>query len=263
MIVKMTPGWRAGIAVVVLAATCVVVAAAGPAAASGCGTPGILHVMPMGDSITVGQGSSARTGGYRDWLLPRLTGTGGLTGLSYVGSQTLDAAGRQGYPHEGYSGQTISYLSTIVDDRLNRFSPDFILLDAGTNDAYGSSSDVVAARMQTLLAQIVAHPCVRVVVAKLSPMLGGGRQPAASIIQQQFNDKLGAVVSSVDPSGARIRVVDMSILGPQQMNSEGIHPNDAGYDWMSYLWYRALAHMIGSGYLPWTGSPIDPVPVGL
>src|SRR4051812_10504460 len=123
-----------------------------PAAFSPCpsdGTP--CRIMPLGDSITFGIGSSG--GGYRvelfrqavadqhDITFVGVVGPGG--GSNTPNGPTM--VGGQAFPrsHEGFSGFTISgggagSLAGLVDAAIAQTDPNIVLLMIGTNDVNGN-----------------------------------------------------------------------------------------------------------------------------
>lgn len=214
-----------------------------------------MRIWPLGDSITAGQGSSTGDG-YRWWLANRLTGTAGLTQANYVG--TLQSGQEPNRHHEGHSGYTIDQIAAGVPGWWQQIGgADYVLLHAGTNDALSSTlGPTMATRLAALLDQLLDLGVRGIAVAALTPMLSNG---PASVFQQLLNAALPGIVAIREP---RVQLVDMSILAPGHL-SDGEHPNDSGYDLMSWVWYQAFARLPGvsaSGYLPASGCPLPFVP---
>ena len=206
--------------------------------------PARVRILPLGDSLTYGIGSSTRTG-YRTDLLARLTAAGVEADL--VGSQHNGRG--PDLDHEGHPGWRIDQISAQIDTWMVDSRPDVVLLDIGTNDyVFDHDTEMAAARLSDLLDRILTFsPTVRVVVAKLLVPIGARR--AAGITA--FNAAVPAVAAS---KGPRVSVADMSRISNRN-TVEGLHPNDLGYRQMSYQWYQALRPVLGSRSWPVTADP--------
>src|SRR4051812_6467748 len=121
-----------------------------PAAAAPAERYAPLRVMPLGDSITWGVGSGNQDG-YRGSLYRRLTAAG--VDVDFVGSMHT---GHGPDPNnEGHKGWTIAELAARVDDWLDTYEPDVILLHIGTNDMVRNLPDAPL-QMSGLLDRIAA-----------------------------------------------------------------------------------------------------------
>src|SRR5439155_9431122 len=83
-----------------------------------------VRVMPLGDSITFGVGSSTGSS-YRAALWDRLVGQAGYA-VDYVGSQRSGAL--PDTDNEGHSGWRIDQIASNVDGWLATYQPDVVLL---------------------------------------------------------------------------------------------------------------------------------------
>jgi lysophospholipase L1-like esterase len=242
--------------VVVLTGMAAIAAGAGSRAAAAPvgGTAGVtppaapIRILPLGDSLTYGIGSSTRTG-YRTDLLARLTAAG--VEADFVGSQRNGRG--PDLDHEGHPGWRIDQISARIDKWMADSRPDVVLLDIGTNDyVWDYDTELAAARLSDLLDRILMFsPGVRVVVAKLLVPLGADRARGISA----FNAAVPAVAAR---KGPRVRVADMSRISHRN-TVEGLHPNDLGYRQMSFQWYQALRPVLGGASWPATRDPF-PVP---
>jgi lysophospholipase L1-like esterase len=182
---------------------------------AGPGQAGPVRIMPLGDSITYGVGSSTLDS-YRGALLWRLAEAG--VQVDYVGSMR---SGNSPDPdNEGHKGWTIAQLAARVDDWLATYRPDVILLHIGTNDMVRGNQDA-AADLDTLLGKIaVDRPDAQVFVAKIVG-LGDYDDVAAQRYQTYFfNAAIPGIVAS---KGANFHVVDDSgVRGIDMWNRE--HP---------------------------------------
>jgi len=220
-----------------------------------CPATGNCIIMPLGDSITDGVGSSG--GGYRVPLFS--TTVTNMQAITFVGRNTngpTTVAGRT-FPrnHEGYSGYTIdpgggrSGISPLVDGAISMFHPHIVLLMIGTNDV-NISLDLANAptRLGALLDRITTDaPNALLVVARLTPTTNDTTNGRV----RTYNNAIPGVVQSRVTAGKHIVLVDMYAAFTANMNyktalmNDELHPNDAGYMVMAQTWYAA----IGS-YLP-------------
>jgi lysophospholipase L1-like esterase len=223
-----------------------------PAAGTACA------IMPLGDSITDGVGSSG--GGYRVELFHKAVQAG--KAITFVGSAT-DPNGPttvDGKPfprnHEGHPGYTIdnssttSGISPLVDASIATNHPNIITLMIGTNDLNRNVDPTnFPTRLGALLDKIINDaPNALVVVAKITPWQDDGTNTSAV---EPFNTKIATLVQTYITSGKHVALVDM--YGPFRANTnyktalmnDYLHPNDAGYVIMGDTWYAAI-----QSYLP-------------
>ncbi len=218
-----------------------------PCGASPC------KILPLGDSITHGFGSSDDAG-YRSQLFKlvvaanqSVTFTGTLSnGPSQVSGKTFpkNHDGHDGWTVDpGYSqydtnkNQGVSLL--VATDKAFSTMPDIVLLHIGTNDLTSSSAkSTTADRLDALITKIVGlAPNALVVVAKVVPL------GYSSTDWDSYNAKIPTIVAAHAAKGQHTVMVDMSKLPSSQLN--GVHPTDQGYATMASLWYEAV-----KGFLP-------------
>jgi lysophospholipase L1-like esterase len=230
------------IAATVLAAATLAVPHAAPAAPGALAVTGrAVRIMPLGDSITYGVGSSTSSS-YRTALWSRLVNHAGIA-VDFVGSQKSGSL--PDTDHEGHSGWRIDQLTAQIDGWLATSRPDVILLHIGTNDM-NQNVDIANAptRLGTLLDRIYADlPSVTVLVAAVVP--AGDATVNARV--NAFNAKLPAVVQKRADAGRAAHFVNLNAtIGSADMN-DGLHPNDAGYTKMASLWHSALEGVLANG----------------
>jgi len=205
-----------------------------------------LRVMPLGDSLTYGVGSSTGDG-YRRTLRAEL-GVAGVA-VDFVGSQRSGVGADA--DNEGHPGWRTEDLAAYLPDWLAAAQPDVVLLDIGTNDIiqrYGAA--VAAARTAGLLDRITRQlPRVRVVVAKL--LVVG----YAAADFRRYNGMLASIVAA---RRSRVSLADMSRISPRS-TVDGVHPTDVGYRQMAYQWYQALRPVLAGGRA-WPAAA-DPFPL--
>jgi lysophospholipase L1-like esterase len=216
-----------------------------------------FRIMPLGDSITYGEGSTTGDG-YR-WNLARyMTETEHISTAWWVGSVS---SGQEPNPaNEGHPGWTIAQLSEQITGWMAASGPDLVLLHAGVNDARtGASDSVMTDRMRVLLGRILAaSPTVRVIVADVIPPWSSETSNAASFAVQLFNARLPALVSEFGP---RVTLARMSVAVSNAQLGDGLHPNDTGYRYMAWVWWRCMAPLLSSVGTMRSGPDPLPVPV--
>ncbi|GAB3863278.1 GDSL-type esterase/lipase family protein [Dactylosporangium cerinum] len=208
---------------------------AGPAEAAVTTRP--IKIMPLGDSITWGEGSPT-TSSYRAPLYNRLVAGAGYA-VDFVGSQRSGSL--PDTDNEGHSGWRIDQIAANIDGWLGTYQPDVVLLHIGTNDMNQNYQVGTAPqRLGGLIDQILAaRPTATVLVAKIVPALD-------ATIQARINAFNAAVPGIVGSRGTRAKLVDLSTLAATDLN-DTLHPNDSGYAKMAVRWYTALETVLGDG----------------
>lgn len=190
-------------------------------------------VLCLGDSITVGGGSTGSLG-YKKRISDnsnnafyRSRNVG-----PYVAGAFNDAR------HAGVSGNTIAQMLARFDRDVYRWRPDALVIHAGTNggtltDLGGAADDDTTAEtyavdaanaMEALLdyAYTRLSSIGRVVVCKVPP-----RSSHTNYVTR-FNGKLAAVIAATPFSASQIVVVDPGVLLAEC--PDGVHPNDTGHN---------------------------------
>jgi len=220
---------------------------------------GACAILPLGDSITFGEGSSG--GGYRVELFrqavqasQRITfiGTAPPNGPTDVAGQPFPRAheGHQGFVIDGGGFSPTASLSLVLDAALPVLDPHIVLLMAGTNDVNGNNDLARApARLIGLLDQIDAsEPEALVVVAQLTPTRDAVLNARIETFNAAIADQLGALAAA----GRHVAVVDMYtpfVQTPDYQNAllfDRLHPNDAGYAVMAEVWHEAIRALLPS-----------------
>ena len=190
--------------------------------------------MPLGDSITFGDGSSHGSG-YRKELWHALNIAGYR--FEFVGSE------RDGVlpdlVHEGHSGWEINDLTERVAGWLARWQPTVVLLHIGTNDL-DRDLDVVGApaRLGGLLDTILrTRPGVTLYVASIAPV----GSPLVQSRIDAYNAEIPRLVAERVRGGHRVHQVDIAgLLTAEADLADELHPNDQGYAKMAEAWFKAL-----------------------
>ncbi|MEV4351271.1 GDSL-type esterase/lipase family protein [Actinoplanes sp. NPDC049596] len=206
--------------------------------------PAPIKVMPLGDSITAG-GGSTQLDGYRADLRERLISAG--LDVDFVGSAPYGASADP--DTEGHPGWTIEQVQEILTDRLAAYQPDVILLQLGTNNmnpARHAAAGAPAALTRMLETIRTARPAAQVFVARIpgTAFYGGQWQ----VNTGQYNAAVPAIVAAAGP---RFHLVDQSGIGGLDL-ADTLHPNNYGYAKMTWNWYRAMERVLRpAGAAPW------------
>lgn len=216
----------------------------------GMGRP--MRVMPLGDSITYGVGSSDGNG-YRDELWHDLS-PGAGAGLNFVGTQR--AGTFADIDNEGHSGRRIDEIADIAFCAVPSYRPNVVTLHAGTNDINQDYQlSTAPERLGALIDQTLAQaPEATVLVATLVPATKEGMQPKIDA----YNARLPQIVQERRDQGKHVRLVSMSAVTTADL-AQPAHPGDSGYAKMADAFFRGIAAAEKDGWLqkPVQGSGQD------
>ncbi len=231
-------------------------AGAGGAGYNPCPTNGDpCKIMPLGDSITDGVGSS-HGAGYRVELF-RLSVVN-QKNLTFDGSHESgpDMVANVAFPkkQEGHSGWTIddgggrSGLYPKIQGWLTATPPHVITLMIGTNDI-DIMLDVNNApkRLESLLDRISMYaPDALIVLAQMVPTTDNSENQRVTA----YNAAMPALVKARADAGKHVVLVDMygaftanSSFATAYMNDK-LHPKDAGYVVMANTWWTVIGPLL-------------------
>ncbi|WP_328460487.1 ricin-type beta-trefoil lectin domain protein [Streptomyces sp. NBC_00448] len=219
--------------------------APGPASApASAAAPATLRVMPLGDSITWGVGSSLGNG-YRVPLRDALKAEGHP--LDFVGS--LQSGSMMDPDNEGHRGWRIDQIAGIADSVLSTYRPNVVTLMIGTNDLNQDYQVATAPdRLHALVDRITADvPGVTVLLASLIVSTNSVEEP----YRTAFNQQVPAIAQAEQAAGKHVRFVDMSALTAADL-SDALHPNDGGYQKMADAFDAGIQAADAAG---WIGTP--------
>lgn len=201
-----------------------------------------IKIMPLGDSITYGQGSSTG-GGYRLPLWNDLRARG--FPLDFVGSLQNGPASFD-RDNEGHPGWRISQIAAEIVTWLMTYRPHIILLHLGTNDFLKNDDPAQApTRLRQLLNLITTTlPGATVIVAQILPLPRSARLNAEVVA---YNATIPRMVQADVAQEKHVQYVDMYHAVPPSMLPDQIHPNDAGYTLMAKVWLHALLPLLSRG----------------
>ncbi len=202
---------------------------------------GVIPLMPLGDSITEGTGSSDDTG-YRAPLYLALTDFGSR--FDFVGSLQY-GAGIPDLDHEGHAGWLANEIFAELGSFLNQSQPQAVLLHLGTNDvSVGDDAGTVVSEISAVVDAILQFdPATKVYLSTLIPRRDGKQNVNAAV-----NAQLPGVVSTRRNAGYDVFLVDNSaafLANPNWANEwfvDHVHPNDAGYAVMAAAWREAYVN---------------------
>jgi lysophospholipase L1-like esterase len=222
-----------------------------PAAASQVPTAAAatsLRLMPLGDSITWGIGSSTGDS-YRGDLYNELSAEGHA--LDFVGS--LRNGTMPDPDNEGHSGWRIDQIAGIADSVLAQYHPNVVTLEIGTNDLNQNYQVATAPdRLHALIDQITAdEPDATVLVGTLIVSTNPTEEPN----RPAFNNAIPGIVQTEQAAGKHVRLVDMSALTVSDL-SDQLHPNDGGYQKMATAFNAGIQAADAAGWIK------TPVPTG-
>ena len=202
----------------------------------------VLRVLPLGDSITYGQGWDPH-GGYRAVLRELLTDAG--YAVDYVGTQTSNAGTLRAtgdVQHEGHPGWRIAQVTESLAAWAACFNaPHVILLKIGTNDC-NSDHDQAMEKTVALLDELRRlQPSAHVIVGTLVTFLDGTAVGRNDAWVREHNDRLRGEVARRAATGERISLADLyPAVSPADGMSDDRHPNEKGYRAMAEVWCKAF-----------------------
>jgi lysophospholipase L1-like esterase len=191
-----------------------------------------FKIMPLGDSITFGEGA-LDYGGYRN-LLGVLLANDGYR-VDFVGSQQTGMASIPDPDNEGHPGWKIFNIKDAIDSEgwLEIYQPDVILLHIGTNDINRGYAASAPENLSALLDDILLRlPEIHIIVAQIIPYSSGPLEEHIA-----YNAAIPGIVES---KGQRVSMVDMQNILSQDDYADIYHPNDEGYDKMARAWETAI-----------------------
>ncbi len=221
-----------------------------------CPSATACRIMPLGDSITFGSGSSGAGGGYRIPLFRHVLAD--RKAVTFVGSvrNGPDLVDDQPFPRqsEGHGGFTIDEgggrqgIYPLVGKALATHKPHIVLLMIGTNDINLNLDLANAAmRLGDLLDRITTTaPDALLVVAQIVPTTS----EALNQRVRAYNQAIPGLVEARAAAGRHITMVDM--YGAYSANprfkteymADQLHPKDVGYVKMADTWYAAIARWL-------------------
>lgn len=224
-----------------LACALALLAPLAPASARSAVPDAPVKVMALGDSLTVGVGST-RGGGYRAPFWERMRDAGieiDMVGGKVDGPETFDNR------HQGYARMPLHELSSGAFDKVRTFQPDFVLLLAGSDEigAPNFSPHAFAANLEVMIDRIfTAKSGVKLLIGTLPPAKFGKNQGA----KRAVNELLRRTVRERAARGQFVFLVDsFTAVDPQREMADAAHPNDAGYERIGEAFADVMLPLLG------------------
>ena len=220
-----------------------------------CPATGVCKIMPLGDSITAGTGST-NLGGYRVEIFRRAVEA--AQAVTFVGRSASGPSTASGKPfprnHEGHSGYLIDTgperpgILPLIDAAFRANMPDIVLLMIGTNDIpWMLDLANEPMRLGVLIDKIISvAPKALIVVAQIGPT----SQDDRTALVKAYNAGIPAVVAQRVALGKHVVMVDMFTAFTTNANyktallSDEVHPNDAGHVVLGGVWYNAIKGLL-------------------
>ncbi|KAF5125592.1 Multidomain esterase [Metarhizium anisopliae] len=203
-----------------------------------------LRIMPLGASITYGQGSSTGNG-YRNDLHKLLTDSGYTVNM--VGSRKHGSM--KDNDVEGWPGFLIDEVQSKAEAAVPSRLPNVFIVNAGTNDCGRNFQlDGAGRRTDDLLEYLwKASPDSTIILSTLLINL----YPVVEARVEKVNAQIKEVARQKAAQKKRIVLVDMHAAdGPQKADlADATHPNDAGYNKMAKIWFRGIQEAASKGFL--------------
>jgi lysophospholipase L1-like esterase len=213
-------------------------------------------VLPLGDSITAGFGSTSPGGGYRLEIFRQAVADN--KNIRFVGalkSGPVTLAGKT-FPqnHEGHGGYNIDssvggagIAGDITNRAMTNYTPHIVLLMIGTNDINGNVDPANAPnRLKNLVNSIItASSTTLVVVSSILPLENTADQKVKT-----YNSGVKSVVDELAGSGKHVVFLDNYAIFTADTSFrtkwmyDSIHPNDTGYDVLGQSWYGAIGPLL-------------------
>jgi lysophospholipase L1-like esterase len=178
----------------------------------------------------------------------------------FMGDSITDAWGRtrgkffpgKPYVNRGISGQTTPQMLIRFRPDVIDLKPKLVVILAGTNDIAGNTGPMTLEQIEGNLlsmAQLAQANGIRLVLASVLPVCDcftsqTPRRPPQKIVAlnqwiKNYCDRTGAVY--LDYYSA---MLDEHGMLKKDLTSDGLHPNDAGYEVMSPLAAQAIARAL-------------------
>ncbi|ROO87313.1 lysophospholipase L1-like esterase [Actinocorallia herbida] len=209
-----------------------------------------LSVMPLGDSITAGWGSSSGAG-YRSRLYAKLNSAGDLDFVGTVRGSGTDA------DHQGHPGARIDQIRYVADCSVPSYRPNVIALMAGTNDL-NQNHDVAGApqRLVSLVDRLLAlRPGTTVLVSTLPPSTKTDVGPRVTA----YNNAIRPLIRAMEQDGKRVRLAELPSITTADL-ADQLHPDNDGHAKIANGFAKAFYQALDDGIITSTALPSGSAP---
>lgn len=216
-----------------------------------------IKILPLGESTT-DSGPS-----YRRKLCELLTNFGSkydMVGPKNDGATTYDG------DHAGYSGNPSDQVQVKLESFYTTISPNVVLIWEGTNDCGWASANGDTTKLGKLVDKVFQfYPNAQVFIGSIPPMSYNAYESAEhgrlpGIAQANgivFNKNLPALVAKRANAGKKAYFVDATSMTLADVSSDGIHPNQQGYDKMGTFFFEAMKKTVLDTEKPSTPSTLE------
>lgn len=242
-------------------------------------------IYPLGDSITYGY--PGIYAGYRGLLYETLTKKGYT--FRFIGDQAVNSGTKLLPADQQHHAGHASYTTWDINKNLNghdaatynryhgeernphggywitgghgtgraAISPNYVLLLIGTNDV-NQGAGTTAANLHELLANLTSLlPNANILVGEIPPIHNTDYVHCRTLAEAAstvgvWNQMVRNEVADWQKSGKHVTCVDLNTNFPVDgLSGDGVHPNDAGYNWMAEQWANAILaqRVVSSGVL--------------
>ncbi|HHL72334.1 MAG TPA: T9SS type A sorting domain-containing protein [Bacteroidetes bacterium] len=203
---------------------------------------GQTKVMPLGDSITTGIGSTGDNIGYRKQLWSLMDAS---YSVDFVGTQT-GGDGQFDENHEGHNGFRADEIRAGLSSYLAANNPDVVFLNVGTNDiSQGDDANTVLTDISNIIDDLVANnSAVEIYVSTIIPRKDDA---ALQTVTDDVNGQLPSLVQNKQSQGKKVYLVDNAnriLADPNwqtNLYADNLHPNDTGYSQIGQEFYNGYA----------------------
>lgn len=198
-----------------------------------------IRVLPLGDSITKGTGSTGLVG-YRLPLRQKILAQG--VKVNMVG--TLKNGNMVDGHHEGHSGKLLSDIHGYWQVPM-KARPNVVLIHAGTNNMdLGIDLDIAGGIMADIVDGI--FKVASDVTILLAPVIWAN-DAKMQANTDKFNSKIRSLIAARRKAGKKILEVPIDIKKADLSDLK--HPNDDGYEKMANAWLKAILEADKKGWL--------------
>lgn len=177
-----------------------------------------LKIMCVGDSITVGAGSTSPGGTYNQYYLGDGPGY-----LPWLTSTLLRARIDAQLTSVAEGGQMLRQMGPRAIQALPTVKPDIVIMHIGTNDIDRDETDWTTRYGQTIDAILTSSPTVKFI----GTLLPHYRQPSLDAGTTRINSYITTAINARKGTG-RVTTADLRGLTPH-WTGDGYHPLEAGH----------------------------------
>lgn len=198
------------------------------------------RIMPLGDSITGGEGSQ---NSYRRLLWFYLLNAG--YSVDFVGSLQVNCGRPPCLPdfdldNEGHCGWRADQILAQIDEWASTTRPDVVLIHLGTNDlGSGETPESTIEDIRGIIQKLrYYNPYVKILLAEIIPSCGSLERKVL------FNAQIPNLANQTNTYQSPVMVVDQYTGFNLSDTFDGCHPNDTGEWKIANRWLEALKKVL-------------------